>query len=133
MYLDLGVVSYSLSSCVSSRRFFSAPEDRSEQLKVLGALAGTAEAGAEIAKFFFEKTRELIKSNSFNLSGSKTRSVNIVRDVLKAVPIHWVADIVSACKRWRYPVSLTAEYRAGSKSKLLLLLMVISLLLSFIT
>jgi len=60
---------------------------------VLGALAGTTEAGAEIAKFFFEKTRELIKSNSFNLSGSKTRSVNIVRDVLKAVPIHWVADI----------------------------------------
>lgn len=98
MYLDLGAASLLVNFiCVLSCRFFSAPEDRSEQLKVVGALAGTPEAGAEIAKFFFEKTRELINSNSFNLSGSKTRSVNLVRDVLKAVPIHWIADIVSAC------------------------------------
>lgn len=75
--------------------FFSAPEDRTEQKRVLGALAGTSEASAELTKFFFEKTQELIKSNSFNLSGSKTRSVNLVRDVLKLVPIHWIADLVS--------------------------------------
>ncbi|KAJ3920728.1 linoleate diol synthase [Lentinula edodes] len=73
--------------------FFSAPEDRTEQKRVLGALAGTSEASAELTKFFFEKTQELIKSNSFNLSGSKTRSVNLVRDVLKLVPIHWIADL----------------------------------------
>ncbi|KAJ3767452.1 linoleate diol synthase [Lentinula raphanica] len=78
---------------ITGKGFFSAPEDRSEQERVLTALSGTPEASAELAKFFFEKTQELIKSNSFNLSGSKTRSVNLVRDVLKAVPIHWVADI----------------------------------------
>ncbi|KAJ3989347.1 linoleate diol synthase [Lentinula detonsa] len=78
---------------ISGKGFFSAPEDRSEQERVLGALAGTPDASAELTKFFFEKTQELIKSNSFNLSGSKTRSVNLVRDVLKPVPIHWIADI----------------------------------------
>jgi len=78
---------------IPGKGFFSAPEDRSEQQRVLGALAGTSEATAELTKFFFEKTQELIRSNSFNLSGSKTRSVNLVRDVLKAVPIHWAADI----------------------------------------
>ncbi|KAH7870565.1 putative linoleate diol synthase [Lentinula edodes] len=78
---------------VSGKGFFSAPEDRTEQKRVLGALAGTSEASAELTKFFFEKTQELIKSNSFNLSGSKTRSVNLVRDVLKLVPIHWIADL----------------------------------------
>ncbi|KAJ3798492.1 linoleate diol synthase [Lentinula aff. detonsa] len=78
---------------ISGKGFFSAPEDRSEQERVLGALAGTPDASAELTNFFFEKTQELIKSNSFNLSGSKTRSVNLVRDVLKPVPIHWIADI----------------------------------------
>ncbi|KAJ4469566.1 linoleate diol synthase [Lentinula aciculospora] len=76
-----------------SCRFFSVPEDRSEQQRVLGALAGTPESSAELTKFFFEKTQELIKSNSFNLSGSKTRSVNLVRDVLRTAPMHWIADL----------------------------------------
>ncbi|KAF5387399.1 hypothetical protein D9757_005780 [Collybiopsis confluens] len=70
-----------------------APEDRSEQKRVIGVFTGSPEASEELSKFFYSKTQELIKSNSFNLSGSKTRSVNLVRDVLKAVPIHWAADI----------------------------------------
>ncbi|KAJ3765830.1 heme peroxidase [Lentinula raphanica] len=74
-------------------KFFGAPEDRSEKERVLTAFSGTPKASAGLAKFFFVKTQELIKSISFNLSGSKTRSVNLVRDVLKAVPIYWVADI----------------------------------------
>ncbi|KAF5370493.1 hypothetical protein D9757_013118 [Collybiopsis confluens] len=51
---------------VSGKGFFSAPEDRSEQKRVIGVFTGSPEASEELSKFFYSKTQELIKSNSFN-------------------------------------------------------------------
>lgn len=76
-------------------RFYTAGTD-TEQAIITGALAKTPEATDKIGKFFYEATLKLITAGSFSLVGKKTHGVDIVRDVLKLVPIYWAsADIVS--------------------------------------
>ena len=48
-----------------------------------------------VKRFFFEKTRELIQRESCQGVGTSTHTVDIVRDVLKRVPVYWAADLVS--------------------------------------
>lgn len=43
-------------------------------------------------KWYGAKTTELIQSKSFSMSKGPTRSVDIVRDVLNLVPVHWVSQ-----------------------------------------
>ena len=45
----------------------------------------------KIAKYFYERTRELIISKSFAVSGQGVKTVDIVRDVLRYVPLYWAA------------------------------------------
>jgi hypothetical protein len=45
-----------------------------------------------IAHYFYEKTRELIKVKSYSLTDKNTKYVDIVRDVLCYVPLHWAAS-----------------------------------------
>ena len=50
----------------------------------------------EISKFFYDSTQKLIASESYTLVGGKISGVDLVRQVLRVVPIHWVAvDLVS--------------------------------------
>lgn len=61
--------------------------DQREVLRVMGA-PGEID---QIAHFFYEKTRELIKVKSYTLDDKNTKYVDIVRDVLRYVPLHWAA------------------------------------------
>lgn len=63
----------------------------------LSALAPTPEAVDKIGEYFYVKTRELIDQNSLPYIGTNTRSVNIVRDVLKYVPVYWAASEIVSC------------------------------------
>jgi linoleate 10R-lipoxygenase len=47
----------------------------------------------EYADFYLETTRDLIKRRSF-VTGSNKRAVNIVRDVINVVPVHWACEEV---------------------------------------
>ena len=81
-------------------RFFLAAEDPVQGAKdheqVVKALADSPESVGEIEKFFFDNTRELIKASSYSPVVGKTQIIDIVRDVLKYVPLRWAAtEIVS--------------------------------------
>lgn len=80
-------------------RFYTVGSEK-EQARIASALTNSAESTAKIGKFFYDTTRQLIASSSFTLVGKKTHGVDIVRDVLKLVPVHWAAaDIVSSSLR----------------------------------
>lgn len=50
----------------------------------------------EIGKFFYDTTKKFIASESYTLVGGKICGVDLVRQVLKEVPILWAAtDLVS--------------------------------------
>jgi len=44
-----------------------------------------------IGKFFYDKTKNLITSESYTYVGGKICGVDLVRQVLRVVPIHWAA------------------------------------------
>lgn len=67
------------------------PEAAKEHEQVIKAIANSPDSVSKIEKFFFDTTRELIKSASYPSIVGKTQNVNIVRDVLKYVPLHWAA------------------------------------------
>jgi len=47
------------------------------------------------ARYFFDMTRNLIREKSFSLVGKDTFSVDIVRDVVNIVPVHWAATQIA--------------------------------------
>jgi linoleate 10R-lipoxygenase len=91
-------------------RFFLASQDSApgekEQRELIGALAGTPESAKKIGQYFYDKTKELIAAQSFKLVGGKVANVDIVRDVLNFVSLHWAATelvswniLVSTCQQ----------------------------------
>ncbi|KAG6844776.1 hypothetical protein H0H87_003894 [Tephrocybe sp. NHM501043] len=71
---------------------FYTVEGHETQEKVHKALADSPESIAKIGSFFFHTTGELIKGHSYKFIGKKTYGVDIVRDVLKHVPVYWAAS-----------------------------------------
>jgi len=45
----------------------------------------------KIAQYFYETTRKLIVSKSFTVSDTGVTVVDIVRDVLRYLPLYWTA------------------------------------------
>ncbi|OAX41520.1 heme peroxidase [Rhizopogon vinicolor AM-OR11-026] len=81
---------------IVGKGFFVASENGvEEQKQFLKALAPSPEAVSKIGTYFYDKTRELIQQSSFSLITGNTHAVNIVRDVLKLVPLTWVATEVA--------------------------------------
>jgi linoleate 10R-lipoxygenase len=80
---------------ITGNGFFIASEDAAraakEQREVLAALVDTPEAANKIAQYFYQKTKEVIAEASFTQVGGKTKGVDIVRDVLRFIPLHWAA------------------------------------------
>jgi hypothetical protein len=81
--------------------FFLAAEDPVQGAKdheeIIKALANSPESIGTIEQFFFDNTRELIKTSSYSPIVGKVQIVDIVRDVLKYVPLRWAAtEIVSS-------------------------------------
>jgi linoleate 10R-lipoxygenase len=79
----------------SHDRFFLASNNEAnsqrDQREVLRLLQSSPEQADKIAHYFYEKTRKLIVAKSFKLSDTNTRYVDIVRDVLRYVPLYWAA------------------------------------------
>jgi len=88
-------VTTALVDAHSSYSFFAVLINGAEEHKrFIGALAPSSEAVSNICSYFYNDTKELIEETSFSLVGDKTRGVNIVRDVLKFVPLRWAATQV---------------------------------------
>ncbi|KIY53364.1 linoleate diol synthase [Fistulina hepatica ATCC 64428] len=52
----------------------------------------------DILTFFADITEVLIRENSYKLVGGEVQALDVVRDVLKAAPIHWVATELGGIK-----------------------------------
>ncbi|KAH9008805.1 hypothetical protein EDB84DRAFT_1446700 [Lactarius hengduanensis] len=80
---------------VSGEGFFLASnndaESQRDQTEVLRVLRASPEQADQIAQYFYEKTRELINIKSYSLNDKNVKYVDIVRDVLRYVPLHWAA------------------------------------------
>ncbi|KAJ6548164.1 linoleate diol synthase [Mycena vulgaris] len=68
-------------------------EGEKQQKELYTPLLESKESLEKTGTFFYSSTRKLIAANSFALVGGKTCVVDIVRDVLKVVPVYWAADI----------------------------------------
>ncbi|KAJ8594598.1 putative linoleate diol synthase [Rhizopogon salebrosus TDB-379] len=81
---------------VQGNGFFAASANGAEeQRQFISALTPSPEAVTSICAYFYNKTKELIEQSSFPLIGEKTRAVNIVRDVLRFLPLRWAATEVA--------------------------------------
>lgn len=81
-------------------RFFIASGNPSlasrEQRAMIGLLQSYED---QILSFFYNKTRELMVRESYSLVGVQTRSLDIVRDVLKYIPLHWASNFFVSISR----------------------------------
>ncbi|KAJ7898460.1 linoleate diol synthase [Mycena leptocephala] len=77
---------------IKGKGFFLVEGDK-EQQAIYTSLFQSQESLDKIGTFFRDTTRKLIGTHSFTLVGGKTCVVDIVRDVLKVVPVYWAADI----------------------------------------
>ena len=60
------------------------------------AVLNSTDLVEQIGKFFYDTTKKFIVSESYTLVGGKISGVDLVRQVLRVVPIYWVAiDLVS--------------------------------------
>ncbi|KAG8894697.1 hypothetical protein FRB99_001047 [Tulasnella sp. 403] len=79
--------------------FFLAFDDPAKHLAdmkiVRDALFPNDQAFEAYGEFYRDTTARLIEEKSFSLVGKGTRSVDIVRDVLNLVPVHWVSRKVA--------------------------------------
>ena len=64
-----------------------------EQQAVSASLT-SAELVAKIGQYFYETTRKFIVENAYTLVGGNVSGVDLVRQVLRVVPIYWVATEV---------------------------------------
>ncbi|KAF8265060.1 linoleate diol synthase [Lactarius quietus] len=80
---------------VSGEGFFLASnkeaENQRDQREVL-RIMGAPDETDHVANYFYEKTRELIHVKSYSLTDKSIKFVDIVRDVLRYVPLHWAAS-----------------------------------------
>ncbi|KAJ7765440.1 linoleate diol synthase [Mycena maculata] len=68
-------------------------EGEKRQREIYTELFQSQESLDKVGNFFRDTTRKLITYHSFTLVGGKIGVVDIVRDVLKVVPVYWAADI----------------------------------------
>ena len=49
------------------------------------------------AAYFAQKTKSLIELHSFTKVGSDQKCVDIVKDVINFLPVHWISHVVRLC------------------------------------
>lgn len=72
---------------LASNKDTESQRDQGDVLRILG----TQDQSDQIVDYFYEKTRELIKLKSYSLTDKNIKYVDIVRDVLRFLPVHWAA------------------------------------------
>jgi len=87
------------SNVIQGKGFFLASDDVAQAAKdneqAIQALADSPASVGKIEQFFFDTTRELIKTASYSAVVGNTQNVNIIRDVLKYVPLQWAATEIA--------------------------------------
>ncbi|KAJ7623211.1 linoleate diol synthase [Roridomyces roridus] len=68
-------------------------EGEKRQREIYTKLFESPEHLDKVGTFFRDTTRKLVASHSFTIVNGKTNVVDIVRDVLKVVPVYWAAEI----------------------------------------
>jgi len=75
-------------------RFFPAEGDTEQ--KVVASVLSTPALVDQIGQYFFKQTRALVEYHSYPLVAGNENAVDVIRDVLRNVVVHWVAsDLVS--------------------------------------
>jgi linoleate 10R-lipoxygenase len=92
--------------------FYTVVPNAKERSQAIAALAKDSAAIDKIGEYFFDQTRKLLLSNSFSLVGKSTKVVDIVRDVLKVVPVMWTAELVRPV--WCSSILFSISLRQGS-------------------
>ncbi|KAI0046507.1 linoleate diol synthase [Auriscalpium vulgare] len=80
---------------IKGEGFFLAATDPArgerDQREVLRTLTSAPGATDRIAQYFYQKTRDLLATKSYTLSDKNVKSVDIAKDVLRYLPLHWAA------------------------------------------
>jgi len=100
------------ANVINGRGFYTAagPEAQFDSEMILINLLSAQVSIA--ARFFYDTTRKLIDLRSFALVGKKTYIVDIVRDVLRHVPVCWAASEI-VCPSSMYCGSILVWNCAG--------------------
>ena len=84
-----------LGLCLQKIRFY--PVEGEKEKQAVLAILNSPDLVELIGKFFYDTTKKFISSESYTYVGGKICGLDLVREVLRVVPIHWVAiDIVSS-------------------------------------
>lgn len=84
---------------MSAFRFYTV-ENETEQEAIVHALVHNPENPAklspvdQVGEYFYKATRKQVEDSSFTLVGGKARGVDVVRHVLKVIPVTWAAQLV---------------------------------------
>ncbi|KIP10018.1 hypothetical protein PHLGIDRAFT_101881 [Phlebiopsis gigantea 11061_1 CR5-6] len=77
--------------------FFLASRDagraQREQRAMVAALTAAPGSADAIAQFFYDKTRETVVAEAWTLVNQTVKSVDIVRDVLRYLPLYWASEV----------------------------------------
>ena len=66
---------------------------------MIGVLTGAPGGLAKICEFFAEKAKEGIEKQSWTTVGGTGKNVDLVRDVLRLLPVYWVCEVVCTLVR----------------------------------
>lgn len=82
------------ANVVKGKGFFTAESDgavaEKQRQQIMTAIIGNSDK--DITDFFYDMTLKLIQTNSYPMIGNNTRAIDVVRDVLKLVPLYWAAE-----------------------------------------
>ncbi|KII87382.1 hypothetical protein PLICRDRAFT_253826 [Plicaturopsis crispa FD-325 SS-3] len=85
------------STVIRGEGFFLATGDaaraKQDRQSIISALVNTPEAAIDIAQSFYDETVRKIKGHSYAVVGGSTLNIDIVRDVLKFVPLQWSSKL----------------------------------------
>ncbi|KIM44733.1 hypothetical protein M413DRAFT_442688 [Hebeloma cylindrosporum] len=69
--------------------FFPVEDDKDRQAIV--SILSSPDLLEGIGEYFYETTKKLLSESSFKLVGGKVAGVDVVRQVIRFLPVHWVA------------------------------------------
>lgn len=76
---------------------YNRPDQNAADIKLIRQAFSGGAAARKHVDFFGRKTLELLKERSYVLPGTHATRVNVVKDVINMLPVHFVASHVVSC------------------------------------
>ncbi|EKM81762.1 hypothetical protein AGABI1DRAFT_90139 [Agaricus bisporus var. burnettii JB137-S8] len=92
---DFDIVYKEHASRVIKGSGFYPVEDEKARNDVINALSGSPKLVDSIGRYFYETTQKLILENSFTFVGGETFGIDLIKYVIREVPVHWAATDVA--------------------------------------